>query len=94
LLRRISNQYRDRKQNSKIFETLLMNTVNLRLRPNGPIVVEGAIKIIDGDGNSVPIPVEKTNIALCRCGLSQDKPFCDGAHRRHGWCEQTPSEEE
>jgi CDGSH-type Zn-finger protein len=41
------------------------------------------VTLIDPDGNE--LEVKAKNIALCRCGASQDKPFCDGSHRRIGF---------
>jgi CDGSH-type Zn-finger protein len=66
-----------------------MSDVTIRLRPNGPLLVEGPIKIVDQNGNSFPINPDKPAIALCRCGASQNKPFCDGAHKTAGFvCER------
>ena len=56
----------------------------IRLRENGPIVVEGDdVTVIDWNGR--PYLVEKRPIALCRCGQSSRKPFCDGTHRTCGF---------
>jgi CDGSH-type Zn-finger protein/uncharacterized Fe-S cluster protein YjdI len=51
-------------------------------RPNGPLFVRGAVRIVDGDGRLIR---EDTRVALCRCGASENKPFCDGSHRRIGF---------
>jgi len=52
--------------------------VVFRLKPNGPIYAKGKLKIIDSKGN-----VQEVEEAyLCRCGRSQNKPFCDGSHKR------------
>ena len=51
-------------------------------RPNGPLFVRGRVRIVDGEGGTVH---EDTRVALCRCGASADKPFCDGSHRRIGF---------
>ncbi len=53
-----------------------------QLRPNGPIIVRGPLTIEGEDGEVVR---EDTRTALCRCGGSQNKPFCDGTHRRIGF---------
>jgi len=45
---------------------------------NGPYLVKGKFTIIGQDGKE---EVKEGNIALCRCGLSAGKPFCDGNHR-------------
>ena len=51
-------------------------------RPDGPLFVRGRLRIVDGEGNIVR---EDTRMALCRCGASENKPFCDGSHRRIGF---------
>ena len=51
-------------------------------RPNGPLFLRGRIRIVDPEGNLVR---EDTRVALCRCGASGNKPFCDGSHRRIGF---------
>ena len=56
----------------------------IRLRKNGPYLVEGDdVKVFDWDGNEYT--VEKRPIALCRCGASTKKPFCDGTHSKIGF---------
>lgn len=50
---------------------------------NGPLLVRGPVKLIDPDGNE--LEAVGKNIALCRCGASENKPFCDGSHRRIGF---------
>jgi CDGSH-type Zn-finger protein len=55
--------------------------VVIRCRENGPLVVVGAIKVVDHLGNEFSLPTGKENVALCRCGHSRNKPFCDGSHR-------------
>ena len=56
----------------------------IRLRQNGPIVIEGDdVEVIDWEGRAYPI--ERRPIALCRCGQSSRKPFCDGTHRTCGF---------
>lgn len=59
-----------------------MADVRIRLRPNGPFVVEGPIELVDSEGAPFKINPDKPAIALCRCGASENKPFCDGAHNR------------
>ena len=63
----------------------MMTPVTIRTRNNGPFVVEGPVTIIDAQGNPFPINSDKPNIALCRCGHSSNKPFCDGSHNRCGF---------
>jgi CDGSH-type Zn-finger protein len=58
----------------------------IRYRENGPLLVRVAdVKILDHLGNEFTIPAGKENIALCRCGHSKNKPFCDGSHRTCGF---------
>ncbi len=60
--------------------------VTIRCRENGPLVVPAtAIRIVDHLGNEFILPAGKENIALCRCGHSKNKPFCDGSHRECGF---------
>jgi CDGSH-type Zn-finger protein len=58
--------------------------VTIRLRKNGPYVVDGEdVKVIDWNG--VEYPAGRLPIALCRCGASTRKPFCDGTHSKIGF---------
>jgi CDGSH-type Zn-finger protein len=50
---------------------------------DGPLIVRGDFRLVDQDGAEID-PGRKT-IALCRCGKSGIKPFCDGAHKRSGF---------
>ena len=58
-----------------------MSAVNIRCREDGPFVVEGELTLTDHEGNQFPIDSTKPAVALCRCGASKNKPFCDGTHR-------------
>ena len=61
-----------------------MADVTIRVKPNGPYLVEGSVEIIDAGGN--PVSTEgRPKIALCRCGASSNKPFCDGTHSQIGF---------
>ena len=52
----------------------------IRLRPNGPYVIDDEkVKVVDWNG--VEYPVTRRPIALCRCGRSKLRPFCDGTHK-------------
>lgn len=51
--------------------------------PNGPLLVRGEVELVDGEG--MPIPQRRRTIALCRCGMSSLKPFCDGTHKVTGF---------
>ncbi|WP_431279382.1 CDGSH iron-sulfur domain-containing protein [Leifsonia poae] len=46
---------------------------------DGPLLVRGPVTILDSDGE--PIPQNRRTVALCRCGVSTIKPFCDGTHK-------------
>jgi CDGSH-type Zn-finger protein len=63
-----------------------MSDVLVRLRENGPIVIVGPIKLVDHLGNAFELSNDKGNVALCRCGQSSKKPFCDGSHKACGFC--------
>ncbi len=55
------------------------------MRDDGPLKVSGPVRLVDGEGNEF-VPAEPGKpIALCRCGQSQTKPFCDRAHRECGF---------
>ncbi len=62
-----------------------MSDVTVRVRDDGPLLVEGPFQVVDADGNAFPVSPDKPAIALCRCGASKNKPFCDGAHRDCGF---------
>ena len=56
-------------------------TVTIKIRENGPFVVDGEFTLVDHNGNEVPI----VKRALCRCGGSTMKPFCDSTHSKIGF---------
>jgi CDGSH-type Zn-finger protein len=67
--------------------------VTIRCRENGPLVVEmpvvpggglQALRVTDHEGREFVIPDQKRAVALCRCGHSGTRPFCDGAHKKLG----------
>ena len=60
----------------------IMHDVVIKVRERGPYLVKGPVTLTDADGN--PYVLEGENVALCRCGGSQTKPFCDGSHRENG----------
>jgi uncharacterized Fe-S cluster protein YjdI len=49
---------------------------------NGPLLVSGGVRIVDAEGT---VLYEGERAALCRCGGSSNKPFCDGTHRTNGF---------
>ncbi|MBY0433905.1 MAG: CDGSH iron-sulfur domain-containing protein [Cyclobacteriaceae bacterium] len=52
----------------------------LTINNNGPIKVEGDFEIVDTLGKAYGLQ-GRTIVSLCRCGLSANKPFCDGSHK-------------
>jgi len=53
--------------------------INVQVLENGPLLVSGAINVIHKDGHE---EVKTTKTAFCRCGASNNKPYCDGAHAK------------
>jgi CDGSH-type Zn-finger protein len=49
---------------------------------DGPLLVTGGVRVVDAQGNVLH---EGERAALCRCGGSKNKPFCDGTHRTNGF---------
>lgn len=56
--------------------------------PNGPYVVKQLENLRNSRGDGLPV---KPAVALCRCGGSANKPFCDGTHKRNGFVSATQS---
>ena len=56
--------------------------VQLKIRDNGSILVTGDVELVDAEGNPF---ITKEKFSLCRCGASENKPFCDGSHRKIGF---------
>ncbi len=50
---------------------------------DGPYLVRGSFRLVDAEGDE--FSVAKETIALCRCGASTRKPFCDGTHSKIGF---------
>ena len=50
---------------------------------NGPYLVKGPVLLLDAEGNE--FRTERATVALCRCGGSTNKPFCDGTHSKAGF---------
>ncbi|HEX5813877.1 MAG TPA: CDGSH iron-sulfur domain-containing protein [Methylomirabilota bacterium] len=59
--------------------------VKITIRPNGPYLVEGECELIDVNGSKVDTSSRGPRFALCRCGASVAKPFCDGTHSKMGF---------
>jgi CDGSH-type Zn-finger protein len=59
--------------------------VKINIRPNGPYVIEGGdVEVYDPTGAKIDT-TDRPRIALCRCGASVSKPFCDGTHSKIGF---------
>lgn len=56
--------------------------VNIQPLPNGPLLVTGNLEIVSGTGRTTD---KVTKTALCRCGQSKSKPYCDGSHVAAGF---------
>lgn len=61
-----------------------MSEVKITVKDNGPFLVSGPISVSDAAGNQFNLGGKET-IALCRCGASERRPFCDGSHNRCGF---------
>ena len=64
-------------------------------KPNGPLIVQGPVRIVTPDGRELRVPPRKPGrqaevVVLCRCGASGTKPFCDGTHKRIGFSDAPP----
>ncbi len=60
-----------------------MAEVTIKALPNGPYLVQGEVTLIDSTGQAVTVKTQ--SFALCRCGGSGHKPFCDGTHGKIGF---------
>jgi CDGSH-type Zn-finger protein len=62
-----------------------VNDPQARITPyrNGPYLIRGPFTLVDQDG--AEIEVRRRVVALCRCGRSQTRPFCDGTHKAIGF---------
>lgn len=56
-------------------------SVTIKVKENGPYLVDGDFTLVDANGNEIPL----VKRALCRCGGSSMKPFCDGTHSKIGF---------
>ena len=62
----------------------------ITINSNGSIRVEGDYEVVDVDGKPFDL-AGRTTIGLCRCGQSENKPFCDGSHRKVGFQSVCPA---
>jgi uncharacterized Fe-S cluster protein YjdI len=56
--------------------------LELRASEDGPLLITGGVRIVDAEG---AVLYEGEKAALCRCGGSANKPFCDGTHQKNGF---------
>ena len=61
-----------------------MADTNIQVSVNGPLRVNGVFSITDAAGAAFDL-AGRTVVSLCRCGHSQNKPFCDGSHNAAGF---------
>ena len=70
------------------------DAVTIRCREHGPLVVEMPageqfqalrLRVTDHEGREFVLPAAKPAVALCRCGHSATRPFCDGSHKSCGF---------
>jgi CDGSH-type Zn-finger protein len=64
-----------------------LEEVRIKVRLNGPYLVQGPAALEDADGNRFEVAGD--NFVLCRCGGSNNKPFCDGTHQKAGFQAET-----
>ena len=65
----------------------------IKVREHGSYLIEGDdVTVVDWNGQ--PYPIERRPIALCRCGASEKKPFCDGSHKRLGLTGTAPTRQQ
>ncbi|MCA9061360.1 MAG: CDGSH iron-sulfur domain-containing protein [Planctomycetaceae bacterium] len=61
-----------------------MSDVKILVKDHGPLLVTGVSSVTDAEGNQFNLNGKET-FALCRCGASANRPFCDGAHKACGF---------
>ena len=61
-----------------------MPAARITVNPNGSLKVEGDFEIVDPEGRPFGL-AGRTRVSLCRCGQSNNKPFCDSAHKTCGF---------
>jgi CDGSH-type Zn-finger protein len=60
----------------------IMATTKVTVNSNGSLKLEGDFEIVDKNGNVYGLAGREV-VSVCRCGRSQNKPFCDGSHKGH-----------
>ena len=61
--------------------------VKITAKDNGSLRIEGEVELYDGKGNKYDLAGREA-FSLCRCGQSNNKPFCDGSHKTCGFDSQ------
>jgi len=61
-----------------------VSEVSIQVRENGPYLIRGPFTIVDFEGTEFEVPAGSA-VALCRCGGSTNKPFCDSTHSKIGF---------
>ena len=69
-----------------------MSPAKICVRNDGPLRVEGEFELVDAEGQPYGLG-GRANIALCRCGHSSNKPFCDGSHKVCGFADTVVARE-
>ena len=69
-----------------------MSETKVTVLRNGPLRIEGDFEILDPAGSAYGL-AGRTVLSLCRCGQSQNKPFCDGSHNHHGFQDEPRARE-
>ncbi len=59
-----------------------MATTKITVNNNGSLLIDGDFELVDKNGTPYDL-AGREKISLCRCGMSANKPFCDGAHKGH-----------
>jgi len=62
----------------------------IKIRPNGPYHVIGPLTLIDPTGAEITVRTGE-QVFLCRCGASNDKPYCDGSHKKNDFQAHDPA---
>lgn len=76
------NEKRAKGVGSLNYENTHPPVVKIKVAPNGPLVIEGSAVILGIEGEKLK---EGSRITLCRCGFSENRPFCDGMHSKKDW---------
>lgn len=63
-------------------ETKSTAVMRIQIVPNGPALVQGPAEVVDQKGNK---EIRESMFALCRCGASHKRPYCDGTHNYNGF---------